>query len=69
MDEDTGFLIAAIAFIVFVTTVVAIIVSQPVCYGIEPDGERETITCPAGWQKGETRRIGEDEFEDQEWDD
>lgn len=34
------------------------------CYGIEPDGEKETLSpCPEGWKNGETRWIQEDEFE------
>lgn len=33
------------------------------CYGTEPDGDRETLKpCPPGWNSGESRNIGEDEF-------
>ena len=33
------------------------------CYGVEPDGEVETLMpCPNGWKDKETRIIKEDEF-------
>jgi len=40
-----------------------IAMSGPLCTGIEPDGDRETISCPAGWQDGETRQVKEDEYD------
>lgn len=37
--------------------------TTPVCYGVEPDGEVETLKpCPKGWTNGQTKIIKEDEF-------
>jgi len=37
--------------------------NRTTCYGIEPDGEVETLRpCPTGWKNNETRIIKEDEF-------
>lgn len=37
--------------------------TTPVCYGVEPDGEVETLKpCPRGWTDGVTRNIKEDEY-------
>lgn len=53
-------------------TLVSVLVScstVTTCYGIEPDGERETLQpCPEGWSNGTERRIEEDEFADLEVD-
>jgi hypothetical protein len=62
--EDLADLIA-MAVVVAVLGALAYFVTDAdwsTCYGIEPDGERETIFCPEGWQDGETRNIQEDEF-------
>lgn len=44
--------------------------SQPTCYGVEPDGEVETLwPCPPGHRDGGRFNIQEDEFADREIDD
>lgn len=64
-------------FMVFATVAVVLVavgafvwaVQQPTCYGVEPDGEVETLwPCPAPHKDGERFTINEDEFEGREID-
>lgn len=63
-DEfEMAFLFIVIAALMGGLIWLGISLSGPTCVGIEPDGDRETISCPAGWQDGEERRVQEDEYD------
>lgn len=62
-----GGLLVGLAIIVAVVAAVWWITQQPTCYGIEPDGEVETLwPCPYPDRDGQRFPITEDEFADRE---
>lgn len=64
-----GAFLSAIAIIAAVVGGIVWAVNQPTCYGIEPDGEVETLwPCPAPHKDGDRFPITEDQYENREAD-
>lgn len=71
-DIDWGAIFGVVSAIVGAIAVIVgcyFLAQVPTCYGVEPDGEVETLwPCPDGHQDGDRFNIREDEFEDREID-
>jgi hypothetical protein len=64
-----GTLFGGLVLIVVIVAGVWWITQQPTCYGIEPDGEVETLwPCPSPHQDGDRFPITEDQYADREID-
>ena len=69
-DTDWGGIFGMLFGVAVIVAFVALLIwaiNQPTCYGIEPDGEVETLwPCPAPHHDGDKFNIQEDEFDDRE---
>lgn len=64
LEEVTVFVLCVALVAGLVWLVIAL--QGPTCTAIEPDGDRETISCPAGWAEDEERAVKEDEYDTDE---
>lgn len=62
-DLEMAFVFVVVAVLVGGLIWLGIALTGPQCVAIEPDGDRETISCPSGWAENEERQVKEDEYD------
>jgi len=62
-EEDIVMWVLGVLAVIGIVVSAVIGLNTDYCTGVEPDGDRETIVCPADWYPNEVRQIREDEYE------